>query len=99
MAGRSGEESVLAVIGDASMTPGWRWKGCIMQATADGTSRCSHDNEMSIAESVAGWRPIWRNCASLLYQNAERKARSLLKRSRYAGRALTKAAGSCSSIT
>ena len=97
MMGRTADENVLAVIGDASMTAGLALEG-LHNAGHSGRNFTVilNDNEMSIAESVGGLATYLAKLrVSPLYQNAEAQARSLLKRvPGTPGRALSKAAGS-----
>jgi 1-deoxy-D-xylulose-5-phosphate synthase len=81
MAGRTNEESVLAVIGDAAMTAGLALEG-LHNA---GHSGCNftvvlNDNEMSIAESVGALATYLAKLRVMpLYQSMEAQARSMLK--------------------
>ena len=97
MMGRTADENVLAVIGDASMTAGLALEG-LHNAGHSGRNFTVilNDNEMSIAESVGGLATYLAKLrVSPLYQSAEAQARSLLKRvPGTPGRALSKAAGS-----
>ncbi|HLJ53550.1 MAG TPA: 1-deoxy-D-xylulose-5-phosphate synthase [Chthonomonadaceae bacterium] len=97
MMGRTADENVLAVIGDASMTAGLALEG-LHNAGHSGRNFTVilNDNEMSIAESVGGLATYLAKLrVNPLYQSAEAQARSLLKRVPGApGRALSKAAGS-----
>ncbi len=96
MAGRK-DESVLAVIGDASMTAGLALEG-LQNAGHSGRNFVVvlNDNEMSIAESVGGLATYLAKLrVSSIYQNAEAQAKSLLKRvPGTPGRIVNKAAGS-----
>ncbi len=96
MAGRK-DESVLAVIGDASMTAGLALEG-LHNAGHSGRNFTVilNDNEMSIAESVGGLATYLAKLrVSPFYQNAEAQAKSLLKRvPGTPGRMVNKAAGS-----
>jgi 1-deoxy-D-xylulose-5-phosphate synthase len=91
------DESVLAVIGDASMTAGLALEG-LHNAGHSGRNFVVvlNDNEMSIAESVGGLATYLAKLrVSPLYQNAEAQAKSLLKRvPGTPGRIVNKAAGS-----
>ncbi|HZO89825.1 MAG TPA: 1-deoxy-D-xylulose-5-phosphate synthase [Chthonomonadaceae bacterium] len=97
MAGRTHDESVLAVIGDASMTAGLALEG-LHNAGHSGRNFTVvlNDNEMSIAESVGALATYLAKLrVSRLYQSMEAQTRSVLKRvPGTPGRALTKAAGS-----
>ncbi len=97
MAGRTNDESVLAVIGDASMTAGLALEG-LHNAGHSGRkfTVVLNDNEMSIAESVGGLATYLAKLrVSPLYQNMEAQAKSVLKRvPGTPGRALSRAAGS-----
>ncbi len=97
MMGRTADENVLAVIGDASMTAGLALEG-LHNAGHSGRNFTVilNDNEMSIAESVGGLATYLAKLrVSPLYQSAEAQAKSLLKRvPGTPGRALSKAAGS-----
>jgi len=97
MAGRSADENVLAVIGDASMTSGLALEG-LHNAGHSGRNFVVvlNDNEMSIAESVGGLATYLAKLrVSTLYQNAEAQAKSLLKKvPGTPGRMVNKAAGS-----
>jgi 1-deoxy-D-xylulose-5-phosphate synthase len=97
MMGRTADEHVLAVIGDASMTAGLALEG-LHNAGHSGRNFTVilNDNEMSIAESVGGLATYLAKLrVSPLYQNAEARARSLVKMvPGTPGRALSKAAGS-----
>lgn len=97
MAGRTAEESVLAVIGDASMTAGLALEG-LHNAGHSGRNFVVvlNDNEMSIAESVGALATylaklrVWS-----LYQSVEAQAKSVLKKvPGTPGRVVNKAAGS-----
>jgi 1-deoxy-D-xylulose-5-phosphate synthase len=82
MAGRSADESVLAVIGDASMTAGLALEG-LQNAGHSGRNFVVvlNDNEMSIAESVGGLATYLAKLrVSPLYQSVETHAKSVLKR-------------------
>ena len=82
MMGRTADENVLAVIGDASMTAGLALEG-LHNAGHSGRNFTVilNDNEMSIAESVGGLATYLAKLrVSPLYQNAEALSRSLLKR-------------------
>jgi len=91
------DESVLAVIGDASMTAGLALEG-LHNAGHSGRNFVVilNDNEMSIAESVGGLATYLAKLrVSSIYQNAEAQAKSLLKRvPGTPGRIVNKAAGS-----
>ena len=91
------DESVLAVIGDASMTAGLALEG-LHNAGHSGRNFVVvlNDNEMSIAESVGGLATYLAKLrVSSIYQNAEAQAKSLLKRvPGTPGRMVNKAAGS-----
>ncbi len=95
--GRTADENVLAVIGDAAMTAGLALEG-LHNAGHSGRNFTVilNDNEMSIAESVGGLATYLAKLrVSPLYQTAEAQARSLLKKvPGTPGRALSKAAGS-----
>src|SRR5579871_2575300 len=97
MAGRTADESVLAVIGDASMTAGLALEG-LHNAGHSGRNFVVvlNDNEMSIAESVGGLATYLAKLrVSPFYQSAEAQAKSLLKKvPGTPGRALSKAADS-----
>lgn len=91
------DESVLAVIGDASMTSGLALEG-LHNAGHSGRNFVVilNDNEMSIAESVGGLATYLAKLrVSPIYQNAEARGKSLLKRvPGTPGRMVNKAAGS-----
>lgn len=91
------DESVLAVIGDASMTAGLALEG-LHNAGHSGRNFVVvlNDNEMSIAESVGGLATYLAKLrVSSLYQKGEAQAKSLLKRvPGTPGRIVNKAAGS-----
>ncbi|HZP83985.1 MAG TPA: 1-deoxy-D-xylulose-5-phosphate synthase [Chthonomonadaceae bacterium] len=97
MAGRTNEESVLAVIGDASMTAGLALEG-LHNAGHSGRNFTVvlNDNEMSIAESVGALATYLAKLRVMpLYQSMEAQARHMLKMvPGTPGRALSKAAGS-----
>jgi 1-deoxy-D-xylulose-5-phosphate synthase len=97
MAGRTQEESVLAVIGDASMTAGLALEG-LHNAGHSGRNFTVvlNDNEMSIAESVGALATYLAKLrVTSLYQSVEAQTRSVLKRvPGTPGRALSKAASS-----
>ena len=97
MAGHSADESVLAVIGDASMTAGLALEG-LHNAGHSGRNFTVilNDNEMSIAESVGALSTYLAKLrVHPLYQNAEAQTKSILARvPGTPGRALNKAAGS-----
>ena len=97
MMGRTAEESVLAVIGDASMTAGLALEG-LHNAGHSGRKFVVilNDNEMSIAESVGGLATYLAKLrVHPMYQKSEDMAKTLLKKvPGTPGRALTKAASS-----
>jgi len=97
MAGRSHEESVLAVIGDAAMTAGLALEG-LHNAGHSGRNFTVvlNDNEMSIAESVGALATYLAKLrVSPLYQSVEARTASVLRRvPGTPGRALSKAASS-----
>ncbi|HLV81708.1 MAG TPA: 1-deoxy-D-xylulose-5-phosphate synthase [Chthonomonadaceae bacterium] len=97
MAGRSNEESVLAVIGDAAMTAGLALEG-LHNAGHSGRNFTVvlNDNEMSIAESVGALATYLAKLrVSSLYQSVEARTASVLRRvPGTPGRALSKAASS-----
>lgn len=97
MAGKSKDESVLAVIGDAAMTAGLALEG-LQNAGHSGRNFTVvlNDNEMSIAESVGALATYLAKLrVTPIYHAAEERAKSLLKMVPGApGRALTRAAGS-----
>ena len=94
---RTAEESVLAVIGDASMTAGLALEG-LHNAGHSGRNFVVilNDNEMSIAESVGGLATYLAKLrVNPMYQKGEDIAKSLIKKvPGVPGRALSKAAGS-----
>ncbi len=82
MAGKSAEESVLAVIGDASMTAGLALEG-LQNAGHSGRNFVVvlNDNDMSIAESVGGLATYLAKLrVSPFYQSVEAQAKSVLKK-------------------
>ena len=97
LAGRTSEESVLAVIGDASMTAGLALEG-LHNAGHSGRNFTVvlNDNDMSIAESVGGLATYLAKLrVSPFYQGAEAMAKNVLDRiPGTPGRALEKAASS-----
>ncbi len=97
MMGRTADESVLAVIGDASMTAGLALEG-LHNAGHSGRKFVVilNDNEMSIAESVGGLATYLAKLrVHPMYQKSEDMAKTLLKKvPGTPGRALTKAASS-----
>lgn len=81
MAGRGNDESVLAVIGDASMTAGLALEG-LHNAGHSGRNFTVvlNDNDMSIAESVGALATYLAKLrVSPLYQNVEAQAKGVLK--------------------
>ena len=81
MAGKSNEEHVLAVIGDASMTAGMALEG-LHNAGHSGRNFTVvlNDNDMSIAESVGALSTYLAKLrVSRLYQNVEAQTKSALK--------------------
>lgn len=97
LAGRTNDEHVLAVIGDASMTAGLALEG-LHNAGHSGRNFTVvlNDNEMSIAESVGALATYLAKLrVTPLYQTIEAQTKSVLKRvPGTPGRALTKAASS-----
>lgn len=97
MEGRSAEESVVAVIGDAAMTAGLALEG-LHNAGHSGRNFTVvlNDNDMSIAESVGALATYLAKLrVTSLYQSVEAQTKSMLKMvPGTPGRALTKAAGS-----
>ncbi|HLK58390.1 MAG TPA: 1-deoxy-D-xylulose-5-phosphate synthase [Chthonomonadaceae bacterium] len=97
MAGRTADESVLAVIGDASMTAGLALEG-LHNAGHSGRNFVVvlNDNEMSIAESVGGLATYLAKLrVSPFYRGVEAQAKSVLKMvPGTPGRIANKAAGS-----
>ena len=97
MMGRTADESVLAVIGDASMTAGLALEG-LHNAGHSGRKFVVilNDNEMSIAESVGGLATYLAKLrVHPMYQKSEDMAKTLLKKvPGTPGRALSKAASS-----
>jgi 1-deoxy-D-xylulose-5-phosphate synthase len=97
MAGHADDESVLAVIGDASMTAGLALEG-LHNAGHSGRNFTVvlNDNDMSIAESVGALATYLAKLrVSHLYQSAEAQAKSLLNRVPGApGQLVSKAASS-----
>ncbi len=95
LAGRTADESVLAVIGDASMTAGLALEG-LHNAGHSGRNFTVilNDNEMSIAESVGGLATYLAKLrVHPLYQSMEAQTKSVLSRvPGTPGRALNKAA-------
>jgi 1-deoxy-D-xylulose-5-phosphate synthase len=96
MAGRTKDESVLAVIGDAALTAGLALEG-LHNAGHSGRNFTVvlNDNEMSIAESVGALATYLAKLrVSSLYQRVEAETRNVLKRvPGLPGRALEKTAG------
>ena len=96
LAGRTADENVLAVIGDASMTAGLALEG-LHNAGHSGRNFTVilNDNEMSIAESVGGLATYLAKLrVHPLYQSMEAQTKSVLARvPGTPGRALNKAAG------
>ncbi len=96
MAGRA-DESVLAVIGDASMTSGLALEG-LHNAGHSGRNFVVvlNDNDMSIAESVGGLATYLAKLrVSPIYQQAEARGKEFLKKvPGTPGRMVNKAAGS-----
>ena len=81
MAGKSNDEHVLAVIGDASMTAGLALEG-LHNAGHSGRNFTVilNDNDMSIAESVGALSTYLAKLrATRLYQNVETHTKSALK--------------------
>ena len=81
MAGKSNDEHVLAVIGDASMTAGLALEG-LHNAGHSGRNFTVilNDNDMSIAESVGALSTYLAKLrATRLYQNVEAQTKSALK--------------------
>lgn len=81
MMGHSNDESVLAVIGDASMTAGLALEG-LHNAGHSGRNFTVvlNDNDMSIAESVGGLATYLAKLrVSPFYQNVEAQAKNVLK--------------------
>ncbi|MDE2127958.1 MAG: 1-deoxy-D-xylulose-5-phosphate synthase [Armatimonadetes bacterium] len=95
LAGRSADESVIAVIGDAAMTAGLALEG-LHNAGHSGRNFTVvlNDNEMSIAESVGALaKYLAKLRVSSLYQSVEAQTKSVLKRvPGTPGRALERAA-------
>jgi 1-deoxy-D-xylulose-5-phosphate synthase len=95
MAGRSNDESVIAVIGDAAMTSGLALEGLHNAGHSERNfTVVLNDNEMSIAESVGGLATyLARLRVTPIYQSLEATGKSVLSRvPGTPGRALTKAA-------
>lgn len=96
MAGRTNEESVLAVIGDAAMTAGLALEG-LHNAGHSGRNFVVvlNDNEMSIAESVGALATYLAKLrVSSLYQSFEAQTKNVLNRvPGTPGRALKRTAG------
>lgn len=97
LAGRTKDEHVLAVIGDASLTAGLALEG-LHNAGHSGRNFVVvlNDNEMSIAESVGALAKYLAKIRVMpLYQNVEAQARSVVKRiPGLPGQAIERAAGS-----
>jgi 1-deoxy-D-xylulose-5-phosphate synthase len=97
LAGRTQDEHVLAVIGDASLTAGLALEG-LHNAGHSGRNFVVvlNDNEMSIAESVGALATYLAKLRAMpLYQNVEAQARSVVKRiPGLPGHAIERAAGS-----
>ncbi len=97
LAGRTKDEHVLAVIGDASLTAGLALEG-LHNAGHSGRNFVVvlNDNEMSIAESVGALATYLAKLRAMpLYQNVEASARSVVKRiPGLPGQAIERAAGS-----
>ncbi|CCW35751.1 1-deoxy-D-xylulose-5-phosphate synthase [Chthonomonas calidirosea] len=96
-AGKSNEEHVLAVIGDAAMTAGLALEG-LHNAGHSGRNFVVvlNDNEMSIAESVGALaKYLAKLRVTPLYQSLESRTRGLLKRiDKTPGQVVFRAAGS-----
>ena len=97
LAGRSPQEHVLSVIGDAAMTAGLALEG-LHNAGHSGRNFVVilNDNDMSIAESVGALATyLARLRVSPLYRSVETQAKNLLKRvPGTPGQLVTRAAGS-----
>jgi 1-deoxy-D-xylulose-5-phosphate synthase len=97
MAGHADDQSVLAVIGDASMTAGLALEGLHNAGHSERNfTVVLNDNDMSIAESVGALATYLAKLrVSHLYQSAEAQAKSVLKKVPGApGQLVSKAASS-----